>query len=216
MKKKSRILHILAIAVILISFSVVYLSITGTFLTGQIYVDVIPKQPTNNIKGIEGDPIAYVYTTDKTYGNNIYLTNQFPISDEVGKNLEGKYKTFDFELEFNEKSIGINYEITLEKMSGSNLADDWIKVYLEEEGKGLSNCYRSNGRIKTYSDYAKYKGKNNEIVLYKGTVSDKNINGKYRSFRFRMWVSEDVNINDGNYMNKSFIARVNVHATGSL
>lgn len=214
-KGKGKILHIFAIFIVIISFVVIYLSFTRTYLTGQIYIDVIPKQPMNNIKGIEEDPIAYVYTTDKSYGNNIYLINQFPISDEVGKNLEGKNKTFDFRLEFNGKTAGVNYEITLEKMAGTDLVEDWVKVYLEEEGKGI-NCYRTSGRIKTYNEYSKYASSKNEIVLYKGKVTEKDLKAGFRNFRFRMWISEDVKVENNNYESKSFIARVNVHATGEI
>lgn len=216
MKSKNRKLVILTIVLSIIVLLVIYFSFSGTYLTGKIYIDSLPKQPMNNIKGIETDPIAYVYTTDKTYGNFIYLTNQFPLSDEIGMQLEGKYKTFDFKIEYNSKTVGVDYKITLEKMDGSTLYDDWIKIYLEEEGKGLDTCFRSTGRIMTFNEFYKSDGKDNEIVLYRGKVTENDIKAGYRSFRFRMWISEDVQVNDGNYQDKTFIARVNVHATGSF
>ena len=85
--KRNRLLYSLVMITIIIIFLVIFLS--GSFLKKQIFIDVIPKQPMNNIRGIDQEPIAYIYTEDKTYGNYIYLINQFPISDEIGKSLEG-------------------------------------------------------------------------------------------------------------------------------
>ena len=211
--KRNRLLYSLVMITIIIIFLVIFLS--GSFLKKQIFIDVIPKQPMNNIRGIDQEPIAYIYTEDKTYGNYIYLINQFPISDEIGKSLEGQFKTFDFKIEFHEKSIGVNYEITLEKLPGTDLYEDWVKIYLSSEGKGI-NCYRNTGRIKTYNEYTKYNKKNNEIVLFKGKVTSDDIKKGYRDYRFRMWVSEDVKVVNKDYESRTFIARVNVHATGSL
>lgn len=213
---RNKKLVILTVLLLIMVLLVIYLSFNGTYLTGKIYIDSLPKQPMNSIKGVLTDPIAYIYTTDKTYGNYIYLTNQFPIIDEVGKSLEGKNKTFDFQIEYNSKTKGVEYEITLEKMNGTNLDDSWVKIYLEEEGKGINTCIRQNGRIKTYDEFSKYNGKNNEIVLYSGKVNESDVKAGYRSFRFRMWISEDVHVDDGNYESKTFIARVNVHAKGSF
>jgi len=215
-KMKNQKFVFLTTLLIIIILLVIYFSFSGTYLTGQIYIDSIPKQPMNNIKGIEEDPIAYVYTTDETYGNYIYLMNQFPIKDEIGRSLEGQYRTFDFQIKYNGKTTGVDYTITLEKMDGTTLSDDWIKIYLEEEGRAINNCIRPSGRVKTYNEFNKYNGKNNEIVLYKSKVTESDIKAGYRSFRFRMWVSEDVVVNNGIYESNSFIARVNVHAIGSF
>ena len=211
--KQNRLLYSLSMITIIIIFLVIFLS--GSFLKKQIFIDVIPRQPMNSIKGIEEDPTAYVYREDKSYGNYIYLTNQFPISDEIGKSLEGQFKTFDFKIEFHEKSVGVNYEITLEKLPGTDLYEDWVKVYLSSEGKGI-NCYRNSGRIKTYNEYAKYNKKDKEVTLFKGKVTSDDVKKGYRDYRFRMWVSEDVKVVNQNYESRTFIARVNVHATGSL
>ena len=211
--KQNRLLYSLSMITIIIIFLVIFLS--GSFLKKQIFIDVIPRQPMNSIRGIDEEPIAYIYTEDKTYGNYIYLTNQFPISDEIGKSLEGQFKTFDFKIEFHEKSVGVNYEITLEKLPGTDLYEDWVKVYLSSEGKGI-NCYRNSGRIKTYNEYAKYNKKDKEVTLFKGKVTSDDVKKGYRDYRFRMWVSEDVKVVNQNYESRTFIARVNVHATGSL
>lgn len=215
--KRNRLLYTTTIIVIIIIFLVIFLS--GSFMQKRIYIDVIPKQPMNNIYSIEEEPIddkiiTYVYGEDKMVSNYIYLLNQFPISDEVGKGLEGQFKTFDFKIEFGEKALGKNYEITLEKMQGTDLQDDWVKVFLTRDGQAL-NSYRTTGRIKTYNEYAKFNG-NKEVTLFKGIVTNDDVNKGFRNYRLRMWISEDVTVNNADYEKKTFIARVNVYAKGNM
>lgn len=158
----------------------------------------------------------YVFTKDKSVGDYIYLVDQFPIKDEVGKILQGKYKTFDFKLNLNQAAKGIKYQITLEKMEGTDLKEEWIKAYLTKEGIDVPNCLRSNGRIKTFNEYNKYNGNPDEIILTTGTITEEEANRGYIDYTFRMWVSEDVTNIDNTYNDKSFIARVNVYANGSV
>jgi hypothetical protein len=58
-KKRNRLLYTLVMITIIVNFSVLLLS--GPFLKKQIFIDVIPKQPMNSIKGIDQEPIAYIY-----------------------------------------------------------------------------------------------------------------------------------------------------------
>ncbi len=222
-KRKNKLLYFLTMLTILIVFLVIFLS--GCYLKDKIFVDNLPKQPINNIRNVikEDDDnkkndgeIDFSYTYDKTYGNYIHLVNQFPISDEIGKKLEGAYKTFDFKLSFNEKALGVNYEITLNKLPISDLENDWVKVYLENEGKGLNNSYRNNGRVKTFNEYSKYNNRDNEIVLYKGTVTQSEVKRGYVNFTLRMWVSEDVKVVNKDYESKTIAAKVNVYASGKI
>ena len=227
--KRNRLLYTTTIIVIIIIFLVIFLS--GSFMEEKIYVDVIPKQPMNNIYSIEEEKpinqpekeknkddndkiITYVYGDDKEISNYIYLINQFPISDEIGKGLEGPFKTFDFKIEFGKKSLGMNYEITLEKMEGTDLQDNWVKVFLTREGQGL-NCFRTTGRIKTYNEYDQFDG-SKEITLFKGIVTNDDVKKEFRNYRLRMWISDDVTVTNTDYEKKTFIARVNVRAKGSI
>ena len=163
------------------------------------------------------DNVDFVYTEDKTKGNYIYLINQFPISDEVGRSLEGEYKTFDFKLKFNENARGVNYIITLEKLSNSDIDNSWVKVYLENEGKALDTSIRTTGRIKTYNEYPPYKNKANEIILSQGTLSYAEAKRGYKNYRLRMWITEDLKITNENYYeSKTIVARINVYASDSL
>ena len=160
-------------------------------------------------------PIKYTYNEDLTKGNYIYLVNQFPITDEVGKKLSGEYKTFDFKLEFQEAALGASFDITLEKMENSDLENSWIKAYLEKDGTALSQSIRDTGRVKTFNDYTPYSNKTNEVILYQGTVTASDISKGYRDFTLRMWISEDVQVVNEDYNEKTIIARVNVYAIGN-
>lgn len=210
--KRNRLLYTLTMLVIIVVFLVIVL--TGSFMKDKIYIDVVSNQPMNNIKALDKDLIEYVYEEDKTQGNYIYLLNQFPIKDEVGKGLDGQFKTFDFRIDFSKMSAGIKYEITLEKMAGTDLEDNWVKVFLTRDGNGI-NCYRNNGRVKTFNEYAKFKG-NKEVTLFKSVVTNDDVQKGFRNFRLRMWISEDVKVENKDYEKKTFIARVNVHATDKL
>ncbi len=166
-----------------------------------------------NVKPNSESPIKYVYNEDLTQGNYIYLINQFPIKDEVGRKLSGEYKTFDFKLEFKKGSLGASYDITLEKMENSDVQNPWIKVYLESDGEALNQTIRNTGRVKTFNEYALHNNKDNEIIMYHGTVTESDILKGYRDYTLRMWVSEDVIVTE-EYNNKTIVARVNVYAVG--
>ena len=159
------------------------------------------------------EKIVFEYDYDKS--NYIYLVNQFPIKDEVGKNLQGDKRTQDFKLKFNEKAAGVKYTITLEKLDDSDFDDEWIKLYLVNDGTDVANCYRGTGRIKTFNEYVKYKGNSKEVVLYEGVVSSAEATRGYKDFTFRMWVSEDLKLVNSDYLSetKTYKARINVYAS---
>ena len=155
----------------------------------------------------------FVYLDEYDQNHYINLINQFPISDEVGRNLEGDYRTFDFKLKLKPQAYGVNYVITVEKLDGSNLPNDWIKTYLDNEGTVISNCLRPNGRIKTFNEYSKYQNRDNERILYEGTVTSAEATRGYKNFTYKMWISEDVQVNNQNYESRLFKTRINVYAT---
>ena len=228
MKRINRILGILVIIIVVVILTTI--TVSDTYLEGDIfYRSGVRKQPINTIKtvveviddGNNDNIVEYTFTEDKNEGNYIYLMDQFPTKDEVGKKLQGKYKAFDFKINFKNNSVGVKYQITLEKLDESNLQEDWVKVYLEKEGSAVSNCVRKSGRIKTYNEYEKFtQNKENsnarEIVLYSGEVTSEDVNRGYQSYTFRMWISEDVTVTDTDYSAKKFVARVNLYATGEV
>ena len=160
------------------------------------------------------DKIEFVYDYDE--GNYIYLINQFPIKDEIGKNLQGDKRTQDFQLKFNANAVGVKYTITAEKLDGSDLDDNWAKLYLVNDGVDVENCYRANNRIKSFNEYRNYNDNPNEKILYEGTITSSEAARGYKDFTFRMWVSEDLKLRNSNYLSetKTFKTRINVYAVG--
>lgn len=155
--------------------------------------------------------IMFEYSYDD--GNYIYLVNQFPIVDEIGKYLQGDKRTNDFKLRFNEDAVGVRYTITVEKLD-STLDDEWVKIFLVNDGADVTNCYRSNGRVKTFNEYNKYKNSNKEKIIYEGVINSAEASRGYKDFTFRMWISEDLKLENSNYLSESkeFKTRVNVYA----
>ena len=228
LKRYNKLFALLAFGAIVAIYLVI--SLSGNYLKDVLYHDDYVKQPINSIRSIEVEDIPqdddnnnkpqnenkeyfeYVFTEDKNMGDYVYLTNQFPISDEVGKELEGKSKAYNFKLRFNEASIGVKYNITLEKLKESDLMNDWVKVYLLNEEKEISNCIRSNGRIKTFNEYPLYNDREDEIILYSGVVTSEEAKRGYKNYTLRMWISEDVQVVNEDYPERSMVARVNVYA----
>ncbi len=228
LKRYNKIFAIIITGTIIAIYLVITLS--GNYLNERLYHDVHAKQPMNNIFAVPEkkdddnkkddnenntkEDFSYEFTEDSSIGDYIYMINQFPMKDEVGRKLEGKYKTYNFSLKFNSASAGTQYTITLEKMPESNLFSNWVKVYLENEGVEVANCIRNTGRVKTFNEFSKYNDKEEEIVLYKGTITSEEAQRGYKNYTLRMWVSEDVNVVNEDYEERSIVARVNVYANG--
>lgn len=163
---------------------------------------------------VPSDNIIFEYDYDK--GNYIYLVNQFPIKDEVGKSLQGDKRTQDFKLKFNKAAAGVEYTITAEKLDESDFDDKWIKLFLVNDGSDVANCYRANNRVKSFDEYENYNNNPKEKILYKGVISGSEATRGYKDFTFRMWVSEDLELINSDYMSetKTYKTRINVYANG--
>lgn len=228
--KKNWFLYTISVIVFIIVFLVITLS--GEYLEKQFYSNHFDMVPINNILSLEkipiddnndnndngkkDDPVIFTYTEDKTNGNYIRLVNQFPLRDEIGKSLEGEYKEFNFQLNMNTRAKGVKYYITVEKLINSDFDENYVKIYLDNEGVLLPECIRETGRIKTFNEYEVYNGQNTERIIYKGVVTPAEAARGYKKFTFKMWVSEDLVKHNEDYLSQTFLARINVHATGAL
>ena len=166
------------------------------------------NKPNGNGKTEEEVSKNIVFEYDYDEGNYIYLVDQFPIRDEVGKSLQGDKRKQDFKLKFNGDAVGVKYTITVEKLDGTTLDDEWAKMFLVADGADVRTCFRINNRIKTFNDYNKYNNKTNERIIYEGTITSN------EDFTFRMWVSEDLQLNNSNYLSeeRTYKTRINVYA----
>ena len=233
---KNGLIYFLTMIITVVVYLVIHLYCSGVkselLKEQEDYANNNVNQPVNNIISIakEDNPIddggkktptptpssqdiyfEYDYDND----NYIYLINQFPIRDEVGKSLQGDKRTHDFKIKVNAKAEGVHYTIVAEKMDGNTLDDKWTKMYLVKDGGDIANCYRASNRIKTFNEYAKYQSNPKEAVIYEGIVSKSEALRGYIDYTFRMWVSEDLELQNSDYLSQSrtYRARINVYAS---
>ena len=166
-------------------------------------------EPDDN-EEYDDENIVFVYEAGDS--NYIELYNQFPTKDEVGKAFSGNKYTQDFRIRLNADATNVSYTITLKKQDGSTLEDKWTKVYLEADGVGVSNCFRANGRVKTFNEYVNYSNDGLEKVIYMGKITYAEAQRGYKDFTLRMWVSEDLKLYNENLLEKSFKAIVTIYA----
>ena len=232
MKDRNHVIYTVTLIVVVIAYLLIYLfGITvkhSIYLENSMYVNNIPKQPINSIfslvKEKEDDTnksSGKDKDKDKTNGilfkyeetsNAIDLVNQFPTADEVGRNFSGNKYVQDFRLKLNVHATNVQYIITLTKDKGSNLEDELTKIYLESDGEPITNIFRSNGRIKTYNEYQKYLNKNDERILYEGTITSQEAMRGHKDFTLKMWISEDLKVFNEDYLARVFKARIKVYA----
>ena len=88
-------------------------------------------------------------------------------------------------------------------------------MFLVNDGVDVPNCYRNNNRIKTFNEYSQYNNSSNERIIYQGVITSSEASRGYKDFTFRMWVSEDLQLQNSNYLSetRTYKARINVYAT---
>lgn len=145
--------------------------------------------------------------------NRIYLVDQFPTPDSQGKLFKGDFYVFDFTLIVGKKTAGAYYEITAEELMNNNLNPSYVKLYLTKNGREVDFSFKDNKKVKVYTDYIKsnYPGTKGRVI-YKDFISEDDAKRGKIEFRLRMWVSEDVMVDD-EYYNKRFGVTVNTYAS---
>ena len=155
--------------------------------------------------------ITYAENTG-SYAGGINLVNQFPTPDREGKKFTGNNYVYNFSLLVGNKTVGAYYELTAVPDYNNTLKSQYVKIYLEKNGRGVDMSYRDNGKVKVYTDYSyskhsQAKGK----VIYKGYITKEDVKKGKIDFVMRMWISEDVVV-DSDYGNKTFKIKVNTYA----
>lgn len=171
----------------------------------------------NNNNGNDKDRyiVTYVENTGPYSEKGIYLVNQFPTKDEVGKQFKGENYVFNFSLIIGKNTKGVEYELTAVPDVNNTLPEKYVKLYLEKNGEGVSFSYKPDNRVKTFADYKKSSYNETEgKLIYQGTISKNDIKNKRIDFVMRMWVSEDAPYTD-EVLNKTFSVKVNTYARTS-
>lgn len=142
--------------------------------------------------------------------NGITLTNAMPISDSIGKNLEKSGDSnsyFDFNVSCKMTNTDrIQYEIYTTKDAETNEVDEkYVKIYLTDKitDKPLSGY---DEEVPTYYNLKDSISKDNAKELYRGSFTSSGV----QSFRLRMWLDENYNLQSSSQI---FKVKVNVVAT---
>lgn len=183
--------------ILILVFIFVLLTLFVSFVGFSIFK--INRGTDNNI--INAGSILFSYNESSNYINMI---NTFPMSDALGKNLsgEGEYFEFNISSRLNSKKINeLTYEISLTP-SVSSLDTKYVKVYLEENGKGVS---LTSNIVNYYNDLPESTIRKGSKLLYKKTINSKSDN----RYVFRMWVSPEYNVDS---ISRTFSCYVNVNA----
>ena len=183
--------------ILILVFIFVLLTLFVSFVGFSIFK--INRGTDNNI--INAGSILFSYNESSNYINMI---NTFPMSDDLGKNLsgEGEYFEFNMSSRLNSKKINeLTYEISLTP-SVSSLDTKYVKVYLEENGKGVS---LTSNIVNYYNDLPESTIRKGSKLLYKKTINSKSDN----RYVFRMWVSPEYNVDS---ISRTFSCYVNVNA----
>lgn len=166
---------------------------------------------------IQTGTISMTYTEDT---NGISIDNAYPISDDIGKVLNGKDEYFDFtvgcELSGRKK---INYYVVAEKVlfDTDQLDDNSVRLYLE---KKENNTYVTTPITSVPSPFVSTSGVDklefgdNMMLLYSSSFNNDSSSSKKFSdkFRLRMWISQDSKIDD---IKRKFKIKVNVYSSDS-
>lgn len=183
--------------ILILVFIFVLLTLFVSFVGFSIFK--INRGTDNNI--INAGSILFSYNESSNYINMI---NTFPMSDDLGKNLSGSGEYFEFNISsrLNSKKINeLTYEISLTP-SVSSLDTKYVKVYLEENGKGVS---LTSNIVNYYNDLPESTIRKGSKLLYKKTINSKSDN----RYVFRMWVSPEYNVDS---ISRTFSCYVNVNA----
>lgn len=159
------------------------------------------KQGTNN-NIINAGAVLFSFNEKS---NVINMQNTYPMTDEIGKKLSGDGEYFEFTISTKIESNEIKrltYEITLTPIETSNTLDEkYVRVYLEEDGKAVSINKNEVNSFKSLPDSTLDLRKNDSKQLYKKTVSS----GALHTYKFRMWVDEDYNVDNVSRVFKCYL-----------
>lgn len=219
-RKQSRILLILAL----------FLLVAVTAGVSYAFFNYTRLGTTENT--ISTGTITFLYDEQQAAGNGIQITDALPMSDANGKILTGTNNVFDFRvLATTTGNVNLPYEITARKKQDSDAIDSNVKLYLVDtsgDSETAAPLTMNGTDVKTYNDLTQTTVQVGdgitEKTIYQGIIPANSTNYE-KSFRLRMWVSEDTDFSpitddEGNdtypMNNKKFTVTVNVYANATV
>ena len=129
--------------------------------------------------------------------NGLTLLNASPLTDQLGALQDGDNKYFDFSVEVNlDEANYIEYEIAIEKdVAFSNIPDEEVKFYLEEENSGSYSKVFGPSTFKPLDEKSEFGTEEGNMILYKV----KKTSSGTSNYRLRMWLSDKSTLTVGNY-----------------
>ncbi len=205
--EKKRVILVMSILLILL---VITIGVTYAFYTyrGQ-------GQRENTVKTGE---LSFVYDEQRQEGNQVTLTNAFPMTDEQGKGQMGNNSVFEFGITATTKGAPISYEIYLTKEESSTLSEQVVKTYLTKVTDNSETAVvdtRNQREINLYSELGDTTLVSQGKTLYQETIPESETS-YHQTFRYRMWIDEDASqMQNGEwiYNGQSFSVKVNVYAS---
>ena len=130
--------------------------------------------------------------------NDINLTKAYPISDAEGKKLT----PYSFTIT-NTCDLFLSYTVNLEILNESTMSYKYIKAMINNE---------AIAKLKDLEDtQTTLDNASSSKVLFKGTLGS----GDSADYNIRLWMDEDVTINDIDSMNTTFLSKVTIGAQRS-
>ena len=129
--------------------------------------------------------------------NGLTLLNASPMSDQLGALQDGDNKYFDFSVEVDlDEADFVEYEIAIVKdKSFSNIPDNEVKFYLEEENSGSFSKVFGPSEFKPLEEKTELGTDKGDMVLYTVKKADSGT----INYRLRMWMAETSTMPVGNY-----------------
>lgn len=141
--------------------------------------------------------------------NGINLTNAYPMTDDIGRNLNDTNQYFDFTVN---ATIGgnviIDYVVTATKEGDSTLPDNAVKLYLTNLNSGTESQVLAPTKVSDLQiTYQNTTGApDGQYVLFNSTFSQT----EARNYRLRMWVASDYVLPS---FSQTYKLRVNVYGS---
>lgn len=182
---------------------VIILILTATLGLSVAFFSYVREGNTQN--SVKVGDLTFKYTEINKKGNGISFTDAYPISDSEGKKLE---QYFDFKVEGKLTRSDVEYNVIVDTTE-STIPDAGIKVYLVELVNGEE--VEISNSLKTLSQYNQ---STDGRIIYSERIL-RNTKNYYKEFRLRIWLDENVDWTDDNYINKVGKYRVNVEANSN-
>lgn len=197
---------------LLLTFVLISGLTTLSFAFYRQYFD--PNSSINSNNTIKTGDIIFAYSDNSSEpskpSNAIRIVNAIPISDNEGKNQFISDSYFDFQILATSAGNNLKYQVLLEKLDGSTIADNNLKVYVTElhgQTEVAVTETLANNIVKTYNQYSDRTVDGvKEKILFERNVNAPNYQMKYR---LRFWISNLAT----DYQNKKFSAKVNISVT---